>query len=102
MPGKVWATEEQTAWLSKRLPDFVEAQRENTTDRFFSITYFEWFHRFELGDLTAEEVQAADSDKEKALSKKTKAQRKVSVVSIMHLHSLTVPRVSCFVAQRVR
>ncbi|KAI0323433.1 hypothetical protein GY45DRAFT_1209418, partial [Cubamyces sp. BRFM 1775] len=71
-----WATEEQIAWMSKRLPTFVEAQRENTTEKFFAVTHSEWFHRFDLDDPTPEEVEAADGDKEKAQSKKAKAQRK--------------------------
>lgn len=78
MPGKVWATEEQASWLSKRLPDFVQAQSANKTDKFFGITYCEWFHRFNLEDPTPEELEAEGGNEERARSKKTKAQRKVS------------------------
>ncbi|KAJ8472367.1 hypothetical protein ONZ51_g8553 [Trametes cubensis] len=77
-PGNIWATEDQTAWLSKRLPDFVKSQRENKTDKFFAVTYSEWFHRFDLEEPTAEELEEAQGDKEKAVSMKTKRQRQVS------------------------
>ncbi|KAH9887553.1 hypothetical protein C8Q73DRAFT_618286, partial [Cubamyces lactineus] len=71
-----WATEEQASWLSKRLPDFVQAQSANKTDKFFGITYCEWFHRFNLEDPTPEELEAEGGNEERARSKKTKAQRK--------------------------
>ena len=86
MLGKVWATEEQVAWMSRHVPAFVGAQRENSTDRFFAVTYSEWFHRFDLEDPTQTALDAADGDQEKALSKKTKAQRKVSAVFMTRLH----------------
>ena len=86
MPPASWATDEQTKWLKARIPDFVEAQGQNATDEFFNVTYTDWFNLWELEDPTAAELEEEGGDRAAAISKKTKAMRKV------HVGALTKPR----------
>ena len=90
MPPPSWATDEQSKWLTARIPDFIEAQRKNAMEDFFKVTYTDRFHCWELEDPTAAELAEQKGDREAAVSQKTKAMRKVGPGLVMMLqHMLT-------------
>jgi transposase len=70
-----WATEEQTEWLTTQIPAFT-ASRSNHVADFWAAVEGEWFERWPIDALTA------DERKEKlTLERKVKDKKKVSIVN---------------------
>ena len=42
MGRKRWTTEEQHTWLEKRIPEFLQSQRDKTVGKVMKNTHTEW------------------------------------------------------------
>jgi hypothetical protein len=55
MPRKRWTTTEQLDWLQSFLPAFTLAQETKELTSFFGEVYEEWFKKYPLDQLKAQE-----------------------------------------------
>jgi hypothetical protein len=46
MPGKTWATKEQTAFLVERVPQYEEARATKKLSLYWPRLYREWFEKY--------------------------------------------------------
>lgn len=58
MGRKKWTTDEQEEWLSERIPDFVQAQKDKSSSKFFGPIYSEFHRLWPYRKPTEEEVEA--------------------------------------------
>jgi hypothetical protein len=66
MGRKKWTTSEQDDWLSKRIPSFVQAQKNKTISQFFVPVYSEFHEAWPCPEPSQEEIEANGGDKAKA------------------------------------
>jgi hypothetical protein len=53
-----WTTDKQEAWLSEWIPDFVQAQKDKSSLRFFTPIYSEFHRLWPYREPTKEEIEA--------------------------------------------
>jgi len=63
MGRKKWTTDEQEEWLSERVPDFVQSQKDKT--RFFPPIYSEFHKLWPYREPVEEEIEAQLEKREK-------------------------------------
>jgi hypothetical protein len=105
MGRKKWATNEKEGWLSERVPDFVQSQKDKTSSSFFAHIYSEFHKLWPYREPTEEEIEAqnekgnTEEERERAKAEaeaKAKAiifqdENKVSIIYLISLKSwLTV------------
>jgi hypothetical protein len=78
MPGHCWGTPEQTEFLTSRLPDFQDAQRNKTTSAFWLDIYQEFFKHWPNPDA---EIPASITVLRKSRSKKGKQRKEYDSVA---------------------
>ena len=79
MPKQRWTTGEQRIWLEERIPAFLEAQQADTlANVFFPDLYDEWPKLYPTQPPTAEELEKAGGNLEKANKQGKKKMENVS------------------------
>lgn len=83
MPKQRWTTDEQRKWLEKRISVFLEAQQADTLGSvFFPDLYDEWRKLYPTQPPTAEELEKAGGNLEKA---KKEGKKKTESVSLLYI-----------------
>lgn len=77
MPRPSWANAEETAHLEKDLATFCEHQHKKTVGSFWPRAFQKYEEAFPLPAPTAEELEDAGEDVNKAISTKRLAEQKV-------------------------
>jgi len=75
---------EQDDWLSQRIPDFVEAQKNKTISQFFAPIYSDFHEIWPYREPTKEEIDASDGDKARAKAVIFKKENKVSYTFVCY------------------
>lgn len=57
-----WATQQQIQWLITWLPDYLEAQRENTLHIFWATLFLAWFKEFPCREPTDIDASASEAE----------------------------------------
>jgi hypothetical protein len=73
MGKRAWTTDAQRTWLESQIPDFVEAQQKKVVTLLLKDIYNKWEEKFPTPPLTAEELEEAENNSEKAFTIKRKA-----------------------------
>jgi hypothetical protein len=82
MPKQRWTTNEQRQWLEERIPAFLEAQQADTLGSvFFPDLYDEWRKQHPVQPPSAEELEKAGGNLEKA---KKEGKKKTESVSSLY------------------
>jgi len=85
MPHKKWTTDEQEAWFTERLPDFIAAQQDKTMNMFYPPVYEAWFMKFPSRQPTEKEVILTKGDIPAAAAIIRKADREVRLLGCVIL-----------------
>jgi hypothetical protein len=58
MGQKKWTTDEQEEWLSEQIPNFVQAQKDKSSSKFFAPIYSEFHRLWQYREPMEEEIKA--------------------------------------------
>lgn len=62
--GRRWTTDDQEAWLTAKLPDYLEAALTRRFDKFWPILFQMWFDTFEEPPPDPDDPTDCESDTE--------------------------------------